>query len=217
MDKNNEKGAIVVEATISFTSFMFAIVIILSIVNICQAQAKIGTVLNGAAKDFSQYSYLYGMTKLNEKQAKLHGKAGNAKVTIDETIANTKKVINGSGTLTTTINPDPTDTDLLESAFSMVVDSLAETAKSAATAKVAELIVKGRLTTDEYTADEYLKHVGVVGGMKGIDFSDSVFCVGGTGKIILVADYKVHVLKLLNHNIEFRFKQAAVTEAWLGK
>lgn len=36
----NEQGAIVVEATISLTAFMFLIVTILTVINICYAQAK---------------------------------------------------------------------------------------------------------------------------------------------------------------------------------
>jgi hypothetical protein len=36
-----------------------AIFIILSIITICYAQAKIGTALNAAAKEISQYTYLY--------------------------------------------------------------------------------------------------------------------------------------------------------------
>lgn len=54
-----QKGAIVVEATIALSAFMFAIFTILSIVNICFIQARLGVALNTAAKEISQYSYLY--------------------------------------------------------------------------------------------------------------------------------------------------------------
>ena len=51
--RQNEKesGAIIIEATIALTTFMFAIVSILFVAHICYAQAKIGTVIDGVAKD----------------------------------------------------------------------------------------------------------------------------------------------------------------------
>lgn len=66
--KKEERGAIVIEATISLTAFIFAIFTILSIVNICFIQARINIALNAAAKDISQYTYLYYMFNLDEVQ-----------------------------------------------------------------------------------------------------------------------------------------------------
>lgn len=66
-----EKGAITVEATISLSAFMFAIVTILSIINICTVQAKIGVAINTTAKELSQYCYLYSLTGFAESEAKL--------------------------------------------------------------------------------------------------------------------------------------------------
>ena len=45
MRKGNERGAIVVEATVSLTAFIFAIFTILSIVNVYYIQAKISMAL----------------------------------------------------------------------------------------------------------------------------------------------------------------------------
>ena len=41
MNRKNQEGAVVIEATISLTAFMFLIITILAITNICLAQAKI--------------------------------------------------------------------------------------------------------------------------------------------------------------------------------
>lgn len=67
--KQDEKGAIVIEATISLTAFIFAIYTILSVVNICYIQARINVALNAAAKDIAQYSYLYYAFGLDEVQS----------------------------------------------------------------------------------------------------------------------------------------------------
>lgn len=67
----SESGAVTVEATISLSAFMLLIVTILTIINICIAQARISYAINTTAKEISQYSYLYALTGLNESQAKL--------------------------------------------------------------------------------------------------------------------------------------------------
>lgn len=72
--KKKEEGAIIVEATIALTSFIFFIYILLTIVNVCLAQAKIGIAVNAAAKELSQYCYLYSLTGIEKVSANLEGK-----------------------------------------------------------------------------------------------------------------------------------------------
>ena len=85
MDWKSEDGAIIVEATISLSTFMFFIVTLLTIVNICYVQSKMGIAINETAKEISQYSYLYGISGLNEKQKKL-AEAGDAAKNTTENI-----------------------------------------------------------------------------------------------------------------------------------
>lgn len=68
---NNESGSVTIEATISLSAFMFAIVTLLTIVNICIAQARVSYALNMTAQEISQYSYLYSLTGISDSQAKL--------------------------------------------------------------------------------------------------------------------------------------------------
>lgn len=67
----SESGSVTVEATISLSAFMFAIVTILTIINICIVQARVSYAINTTAKEISQYSYLYALTGLNDSQAGL--------------------------------------------------------------------------------------------------------------------------------------------------
>ena len=73
----NESGSVTIEATISLSAFMFAIVTILTIVNICIVQAKISYAINTTAREISQYSYLYSLTGLNDREAEI-AEAGKA-------------------------------------------------------------------------------------------------------------------------------------------
>ena len=69
-----ECGSVTIEATISLTAFMFAIVTLLTIVNICIVQAKMSYAINATAKEISQYSYLYSLTGINNSQKNLYEK-----------------------------------------------------------------------------------------------------------------------------------------------
>ena len=82
-DKYTQRGAIIVEATISLPIFMFTIITLLSVVNICVAQSKMGTFINESAKEFSKYSYLCTVTGLAAKHHDVSGKGSDAKEAVD--------------------------------------------------------------------------------------------------------------------------------------
>ena len=65
-ENKKENGAIVVEATIAFTTFIFCILTILMIIDVAYVQAKVGTALNMSAKEMSQYTYLYYRLKFDQ-------------------------------------------------------------------------------------------------------------------------------------------------------
>ena len=94
LDIKDKRGSVTIEATISLSAFMFAIVTILGLVTICTAQAKIGVALNTTAKEISQYSYLYGLTGFNESTATLADAAGGTKQSINETVGNVNTIFN---------------------------------------------------------------------------------------------------------------------------
>ena len=88
-----ENGAIVVEATISLTAFMFAILTVIMVLDICYTQAKIGIALNATAKEISQYSYLYSLTGLNGSQEALYAEGLDSRESIDKTSSGVSTVM----------------------------------------------------------------------------------------------------------------------------
>ena len=94
MRKHNERGAIVVEATLSLTAFVFAIFTILMLVNIYFIQAKMSVALNSAAKEISQYSYLYYAFGINEYDAAVSEGTEDSKLTAQKTIDGVGTMLN---------------------------------------------------------------------------------------------------------------------------
>lgn len=66
MFKRDENGAIVVEATLSLSAFIFLFFMIFSIITSARCQAIIGVAVDNSAKEISQYSYLYGLTGIHD-------------------------------------------------------------------------------------------------------------------------------------------------------
>ena len=87
--REEENGAVTIEATIALTAFLFLFLMIYSIISICRAQAKIQIGLNNVAKEISQYSYLYGLTGLDESMAKFQEAGNQAKSGVNSFIDNT--------------------------------------------------------------------------------------------------------------------------------
>ncbi len=85
--RERESGVVAVEAAIVVPAFMFFILIFYSIIEMSMLQARMTIALNTAAKEISQYSYLYMLTGLNEKQAEGYQQGEEVRVSVDDTIS----------------------------------------------------------------------------------------------------------------------------------
>lgn len=216
--KDGESGAIIIEATLALTIFMFAIVSILFVAHLCYAQAKIGTVIDGVAKDLSEFSYVYSLTGLAEKHSKLSGDAAQANESIDNVMANLEDVtgtLQGLGNLASDLL---NDSEMQGSMVNLLKNEAANKVQSMATAILAKEFAKGRLSGTTASCETVLKKLGVerTAGtyLDSIDFGDSVFCVNGSAEIKVVARYSVRLIKLLNVDITYDICQCASTKAW---
>lgn len=214
MKEKEQKGSVVIEATIALTTFMFAVVIILSIVNICLVQARVGVMINNAAKDISQYTYIYGLLGLNNQEATVNGKASKAKEQIDTTISGLTDVSETIGNMSDLFNSFTSDAEFQDSFVALLKGEIIGDAKSVVGNQLVKAMIKERLSTSETDPDAYLKRMGIEGGLNDIDFSGSVLCYAGQPDIKIIAKYPVHVIKLLNIDVTYNFTQCAATKGW---
>lgn len=89
------KGAVTIEATISLTTFLFLFMMIYSLVTICRTQAIVQVAINSAAKELSQYSYLYSLTGLNKSEGTMAEAAAGTRGDINEVAGKVSDVFNG--------------------------------------------------------------------------------------------------------------------------
>lgn len=244
MKENRERGAVVVEAVISMTAFIFTMLIILSIADIAYTQSKMAVALNSAAKEISQYCFLYYKFQLDEANSALKDGTEGAQKTVEDTVAGLGQMMDSFG---------EAGTDFEEGKFDSAVDSLISGADSAhktvsgladdiAEDPKAFLIGMGKLAGREVTEaakvylgqimarafmsknlqsfagddpDAFLRRLHVVDGMDGLDFQyTSLMAYGSSNEIQLVCTYQVRVIRLLNTDFTFTFRQTAKTLAW---
>lgn len=244
MGKNKEKGAIVVEATLALTTFIFAIFTILMIVNIYYVQAKMSVALNAAAKEISQYSYLYYKLGVDELESDLAEEASESRATAEETIDGVGTLVESLSDVkidieTADFDAMMTDIDTAGSTVDSLVEmygdkigddpkefilgmgklagsELSQEAKTALGQILAKSFMKKNLASYKgEDADTFLRRYHVVDGMAGLDFNyTSLMAYGTTDQILLVVTYDVQVIKLLNIDFKFTFRQCAKTTAW---
>ena len=241
MKKQRERGAIVMEATIGLTAFMFMLFILLMIVENYYIQARIGVALSESAKDLSQYSFLYFKLGLSEIDAEMSSGTDESRNKIKGTVdafATLQSSISGAKSSASNLDYDGFTTNLnngigaagdvmgselvsdpgsfLSGMATMALDEGLEEGKSMMAAAMAKAFMEKNLTTGSSDdANSFLRRYKVVDGMDGLDFNYTTYLPGGTSSYIqLVVSYDVQVVKLLGLDFKFHFRQAACTCAW---
>ena len=224
-------GSVTVEASISLVLFIFAMVSVLSVINICRLQRRIGNALNRTALDISRYSYFYYVTggydaARNVKSAAaatLHGLAdrdsdGTALATLAE-LTNalfggdpdgSEEAYDGSGNASY-----GSAEDQISLLLSLLSESIADRISGLAAGHFVRAVFHCNLGLPDTETDKYLRSHGVVGGWNGLSFDKSrLFPDRSPRDIDLEVSYKVKIPFLAG--LSLPVTQRAVTGAWLG-
>lgn len=242
--KESESGALVIEATLSLSTFIFLIFTLLSITNIYYIQAKMSVALNSSAKEIAQYTYLYYKLGLDEVESAAQSATSDSRDTAIATIDGVQDLVeafsDGSSaaesldfdSLVAAIQSGSTSVSSLVSTYADAIGDdpkqfIIGMGKLAALEGVQEIkeilgqvmaktFMKSNLK--EYAgddADSMLARYHVVNGMDGLDFNyTSLMAYGSSDEILLVVTYDVRVIRLLNIDVTFTFRQCAKTTAW---
>ena len=230
-DPVSRRGSVTVEASISIALFVFAMVSILSLINICRLQRRIGHALNCAALDISRYSYFFYVTggydaistvrKTADDLIDGIGHSDNpgigskalaelAKVLLADDQGTTEADFTWGGDTTDVSNEDP---------ISLLLSTLSERVEDNVSGLIAGSIVRAlfrcELGLPDTAADRYLRSHGVIGGWGGLDFEISrLWSERSPCDISLAVRYRIRIPFLPGMTIPF--VQRAVTGAWLG-
>jgi hypothetical protein len=231
----DDRGALIVEATLSLPFFIFTIFLILSITNICYVQAKVGSALASAAKEISQYSYIYYLANGDGLQQGIaqDGEEFNSMLDNANTLANIDLYKSGDAGIAEIwvdiqdrhgsyddligqlegYKDDPAS--LLIGAFSTQLTGGIDGSKDALGGYLATLFMRKNLVeTSGGDPNRFLRSMNVVDGLDGINCQATLFPGGETRDIKIAVSYKVQMFKFLGLDFSFDFAQTAQTQAW---
>ena len=243
-DYKNEKGDIVVEAILSLSVFLFAIFTLLSFVRIFYIQGRMSIALNSAAKEISQYSYIYYKFGLNELDQKISEGTEDSRALATDTIdcvGGFMNALSDAKSSYDTQNMDqlissieggsenvkelykmyaePLSEDpkgLIMGMGKLAVSELGEKGKSVLARVLATSFMKKNLKeSEDADPDVFLKSYGVIEGMNGLDFQYTVLMPQGKSNLVqLVVTYDIQLVQLLDIDFKFKIRQCAKTSAW---
>lgn len=104
--KTRSKGSITVEASIALVAFIFFMISIISLINICRVQTKVGNALHLAALDISHYSYLYEVTGLYDMDVAIQKAGDGASETLAEKAKKADALVANTETLLSILESD---------------------------------------------------------------------------------------------------------------
>lgn len=201
-----ERGAIIVEATISLSIFMFAIFTLLSVIQMAYVQSRISVALDSATKEFAEYAHVYFMTGADET---FSGSGGKSSATFDQ-VAEFLETIGGDlGSLDSELGQYVSD---VGSALSG--DSISDLAKNGVgQALIKQMMEKNLVSGTSGSAEAFLNRYHI----SNLDFSESKILEGSGNEIFVRVKYEMQVVQLLNIDFSFQMSTWAYTTAWSGQ
>ena len=210
----DEGGAIIVEAVLALSFFMFAVVTVYSMFHIALLQARVSTALNSTAREISEYAYIYDLTGLNEKQANLNANSGSAETTMSDNFGEINGLFDALKGIAKGISSVASSPESADSFLYYALNQGIEAGKGWVTGELARALMKKHFGA---SPDKFLKRNGIEKGMRGFSFWKSrVFADGEEDNVFLDCQYQVTVVKLLDINLKFNFELCAKTRAWVG-
>lgn len=235
-----ERGSLTVEALLFLIPFMCAFLTLVNIARFVQAEVLIHHAITQTAKQISTYSYVMTKTgisvmmqKTNEKSKKFQadtkktvdsvvgffgavGELGNGNPeSIPGNIVNVAEKAKEADAAVTDYFNDPKE--IMYGALAMAKSEVRGTAMTWVAGSITKTYVRQSILKISDDPDQYLKAIGIVDGMAGLDFSESEWMTNGAGKgnVDIVVTYKMKNLLFPDFDLgEHEFCQCASTLTW---
>lgn len=223
------------EATFVLPLFIFMIITIMWVANLCTAQAKIQNAINNTAKEISSISYLYAITEFQDKQNNMAAEGDASAQNINEIIDavnNTGEELSGANgsNISDTISSVGNNVSVIQSSVEDIASDpkgfllgmvkelaseMIDSGKNELLSLAAEGLCNKHLATENLSAQEYLSFLGVY----DLSYDKSqLFPSDGEGdaskQIMIVATYKLKTIQFFKIDVSFNIMQQAHTYAW---
>lgn len=227
-----EKGSITLEASIFLVLFIVFYMMMMGLIQIVRAQVILQYAANETAREISQYSYVLSKTGIVKKRVSTSSQAAAFTENVSQLMDDIEKVgntlstgegleelpgnIEQAGQHAESLLGDPDA--LMNNIFSLIKTKGADLLSSMVIEGLVESVVQEQIKNmSAKSADEYLRDLGIDGGMEGLDFSGSRWANASSGglpelevSIAYTIDFHLGILELKPR----KFKVCAKTALW---
>ncbi|MBD9290718.1 MAG: pilus assembly protein [Coprococcus eutactus] len=197
MRENNDEGAIVVEASIAVPVYAFIIFTILTLVNICYAQAKVQIALNSAARQFSEIAYVAYASNLADAGGYSDGKSSDM----------TQKI-------STKLNETMNEWGIQNETLSGMSEMLGKTSLTGILVNEGARATMQSLVDREFKLSKNGNSSSLVKWLN-MDTEPKVHAIMTNNDVLVAgAYYEVKVIDLLNIDITYKFHSGTITYLW---
>lgn len=197
MRENNDEGAIVVEASIAVPVYAFIIFTILTLVNICYAQAKVQIALNSAARQFSEIAYVAYASNLADAGGYSDGKSSDMPQKIS-----------------TKLNETMNEWGIQNETLSGMSEMLGKTSLTGILVNEGARATMQSLVDREFKLSKNGNSSSLVKWLN-MDTEPKVHAIITNNDVLVAgAYYEVKVIDLLNIDITYKFHSGTITYLW---
>lgn len=196
--EDGECGAVIVEAAISLSIFLFFMFTMLSLIQIAYVQARVGVALDSVTKRLAEYSHVYYAAGLDEALPNSGGKSSE----IAGDLAEFLKELGGAN-----VSMDELSELLTGAGDALDGDSLTRLIKHGIGGTLIQKMLEDELGED-FCTKNHIKG--------GFDTSQCKF-LENDEDIFFQVQYDVEVIKLLNIDFTFHMSSCSYTQAWSGE
>lgn len=197
MRENNDEGAIVVEASIAVPVYAFIIFTILTLVNICYAQAKVQIALNSAARQFSEMAYVAYASNLADAGGYSDGESSDM----------TQKI-------STKLNETMNEWGIQNETLSGMSEMLGKTSLTGILVNEGARAAMQSLVDREFKLSKNGNSSSLVKWLN-MDTEPKVHAIITNNDVLVAgAYYEVKVIDLLNIDITYKFHSGTITYLW---
>ena len=199
----NEDGAIIVEASIALPVFMFAMMMLLFVVQVSYAQARIAVAADRTAKEMAKYTYMYYALGFDDT---LEGEEGAS-----------QKVANKVSEVITALGEKLNISILNKGGEALSGDSVVGYIKEFVAKKAAEELFVKNLVGDNKGSSAYREFRIRNKIVEDITFKNSSYMGDGSKYICLNVTYKIRIIPYLPvENSTFTMGHCAYASVWGG-
>lgn len=203
--RDGERGAIIMEATISLTFFMFAMFTLLSVIQIAYAQSRMSVALTSATKSIAEYAHIYYATGMNKM---ISGTGGKSSELFGQVGGFLEEVGGQLGPVS-----EELEQFVVGAGQAASETSVADILKNLAGEGLVVGLMNNNLGDGGPNSAERFKSKYHI---KDISLLESKVLEDGKNQIYFRVKYRIEVVKLLNIDFGFDMSTWAYTDAWQG-